>query len=71
MVKLKDFLILKSKEPHIFGFVNAIIDTGSPTTILGGADLQKMRISQIQMQKLVDFLLKTKYILKLLIREAA
>jgi len=46
-------IILKSKEPHIFGFVNAIIDTGSPTTILGGADIQKMRISQIQMQKLV------------------
>lgn len=46
-------IILKSKEPHIFGFINAIIDTGSPTTILGGADVQKMRISQIQMQKLI------------------
>jgi len=45
-------IVLKSKNPHIFGFINAVIDTGSPTTILGGADIQKMRISQIQMQKL-------------------
>ena len=44
---------LKSMSPHIFGFVNAIVDTGSPTTVLGGADVQRMRISQIQMQKLV------------------
>lgn len=43
---------LKSDTPRIFGFVKAIIDTGSPTTILGGSDLQRMRISQIQMQKL-------------------
>ena len=43
---------LKSETPHIFGFVTAIIDTGSPTSILGGADVQRMRISQIQMRKL-------------------
>ena len=43
---------LRSTEPHIFGFITAIIDTGSPTTILGSADVQRMRISQIQMQKL-------------------
>ena len=46
-------LSLRSKEPHIFGFINAIVDTGSPSTILGSADVQKMRISQIQMQKLI------------------
>lgn len=44
-------LTLRSEAPRIFGFVNAIIDTGSPTTILGCADMQRMRISQIQMQK--------------------
>ena len=44
---------LTSETPNIFGFVTAIIDTGSPTSILGGADIQRMRISQIQMQKLV------------------
>lgn len=43
----------RSEDPHIFGFVTAIIDTGSPTTILGMADVQKMRISQVQMQKLI------------------
>jgi len=46
-------LILRSKTPAIFGFINAIVDTGSPSTILGSADVQKMRISQVQMQKLV------------------
>ena len=43
---------VKSKMPKIFGFVNAIIDTGSPTTILGAGDIQRMRLSQVQMQKL-------------------
>ena len=42
----------KSDSPHIFGFVKAVIDTGSPTTILGGSDVQRMRISQVQMQRL-------------------
>jgi len=46
-------LTLKSTTPRIFGFINAIVDTGSPSTILGSADLQKMRISQIQMRKLI------------------
>ena len=42
---------IKSETPHLFGFVKAIIDTGSPITILGGSDVQRMRISQVQMQK--------------------
>lgn len=46
-------LCLKAETPKLFGFISAIIDTGSPRTILGGADVEKMRISQIQMQKLV------------------
>ena len=37
-------LCLRSENPSIFGFINAIIDTGSPTTIIGGADIQRMRI---------------------------
>jgi len=44
---------VKSESPKIFGVVNAIIDTGSPTTILGAGDVQRMRISQVQMQKLI------------------
>ena len=35
-------LTLRSETLRLFGFVNAIIDTGSPTTILGGADIQRM-----------------------------
>ncbi len=44
---------IKSEIPKIFGFVIGIIDTGSPTTILGAGDVQRMRISQLQMQKLI------------------
>lgn len=46
-------LCLKSENPHIFGFITAIVDTGSPKTILGSSDIQRMRVSQIQMQKLI------------------
>src|SRR3989344_4665155 len=76
-------LALRSQNPKIFSFVNAITDTGSPNTILGSADMensgnrctfspespmdisersdlinrnihiQRMRISQVQMQKLL------------------
>jgi len=43
---------IKSEEPKMFGFINAVIDTGSPTTILSLNDVRKMRVSEIQMQKL-------------------
>ncbi|MDP2673033.1 MAG: hypothetical protein Q8O84_04440 [Nanoarchaeota archaeon] len=43
---------IKSQEPKIFGIVSAIIDTGSPTTILGWGDIQRMRLSQVQIRKL-------------------
>lgn len=46
-------LCIKSESPPIFGIANAIIDTGSPTTILGAGDVQRMRISQVQMLKLI------------------
>ncbi len=45
-------LVLRSEHPHIFSILNVIIDTGNPTTIFGSADVQRMRISQVQMQKL-------------------
>ena len=43
---------IKSEEPKMFCFINAVIDTGSPTTILSLNDVKKMRVSEIQMQKL-------------------
>jgi hypothetical protein len=46
-------ICIKSESPKIFGFINAVIDTGSPCTILGAGDVQRMRISQLQMQKLI------------------
>jgi len=45
-------LLIKSDTPHIFAPVEAIVDTGSPETILGMADIKKMRISLLQLNKL-------------------
>jgi len=44
--------LLQSKEPHIFGSIEAIVDTGSPATILGMPDIKRMRVSQIQLKNL-------------------
>ena len=44
--------LLQSKEPHIFAPIEAIVDTGSPTTILGMLDIERMRISPLQLKKL-------------------
>lgn len=48
---IANFLV-KSEDPHIFAPVTAIVDTGSPTTVLGTNDLARMRISQVQLKKL-------------------
>lgn len=44
--------LIQSKEPHIFGSVEGIVDTGSPTTILGIPDMKRMRVSQLQLKNL-------------------
>ena len=45
-------LLIKAETLHIFAFVQAIVDTGSPETILGMSDMKKFRISKIQINKL-------------------
>jgi len=44
--------LIQCEHPHIFGVVKAVVDTGSPTTILGVADLKRMRVSSIQLKSL-------------------
>jgi len=44
--------LLQSENPHIFAPVRAIVDTGSPITILGLPDLKKMRVSQLKLKDL-------------------
>jgi len=44
--------LLKCENPHIFGPVKAIVDTGSPTTLIGPLDLARMRISKVQLNRL-------------------
>jgi hypothetical protein len=44
--------LLRSDEPHIFMPIRAIVDTGSPITLIGPLDIKRMRISKIQLQKL-------------------
>ncbi len=44
--------LLRCKDPHIFTFIRAIVDTGSPTTLIGTSDIKRMRLSKIQLNKL-------------------
>lgn len=45
--------LLTSKDPHIFTIINAIVDTGSPITLIGPNDLNRMRLSPIQIRKII------------------
>jgi len=45
--------LLTSEDPKIFAPINAIVDTGSPITLIGPTDLSRMRLSSIQIKKLV------------------
>jgi hypothetical protein len=44
--------LLVSKELNIFTIINGIVDTGSPTTIIGALDCQRMRLSRIKLNQL-------------------
>lgn len=44
--------LLKVDKPHIFAPIKAILDTGSPTTLISPADMEKMRISKLQIKKM-------------------
>ncbi len=44
--------LIKSDNPHMFGSIEAIVDTGSPTTILGTPDLKRMRVSKLHLKNL-------------------
>lgn len=45
-------VILSFDNPKIFLPINAIIDTGSPTTLIGLSDMTRMRLSKIQLSKI-------------------
>lgn len=44
--------LLKCENPKIFAVIQAIVDTGSPITIIGPRDVQRMRFSKVQRDKL-------------------
>ncbi|MFH1325834.1 MAG: hypothetical protein ABIH49_03660 [archaeon] len=45
--------VLKSEELNFFIPVRAIVDTGSPITLVGNLDLRRMRLSPLQLKKLI------------------
>lgn len=45
-------VILRFDNPKIFLPIKAIIDTGSPTTLIGISDMRRMRLSKIQLGKI-------------------
>ena len=52
-LRIMAHFILRSEDPKLFIPVRAIVDTGSPITLIGSLDLQRMRLSKIQLQKLI------------------
>ena len=44
--------LFKSEEPNLVSFIEAVVDTGSPRTVIGSKDIAKMRLSKIQINKL-------------------
>jgi len=51
-LRIMAHFLIQCEHPHIFGSIRAIVDTGSPTTILGVMDLKRMRVSPIQLKNL-------------------
>lgn len=49
-------VILSFDAPKIFLPIKAIIDTGSPTTLIGISDMRRMRLSKIQLRKINSML---------------
>ena len=46
-------IILRYPDPKIFLPIKGIIDTGSPTTLIGLSDMMRMRLSKIQIKKIL------------------
>jgi hypothetical protein len=44
--------LLRCEEPKVFAIIEAIVDTGSPITIIGPRDVKRMRFSKIQRDRL-------------------
>ena len=51
-LRIMAHFLLRSEDPHIFASIRAIVDTGSPMTLIGYLDLKRIRLSKIQLQKL-------------------
>jgi len=44
--------LLRCENPKIFAIIEAIVDTGSPITIIGPRDVMRMRFSKVQRERL-------------------
>ena len=51
-LRIMAHFLLRCENPHIFMPIEAIVDTGSPITIIGPSDIKRMRLSKIQLNKL-------------------
>ena len=51
-LRIMAHFLLRCEDPKIFMPIRAIVDTGSPMTIIGPADIKRMRLSKIQLNKL-------------------
>lgn len=51
-LRIMTHFLLRSDNSHIFASIRAIVDTGSPMTLIGYLDIKRVRLSKIQLQKL-------------------
>lgn len=51
-LRIMAVFLLKSENPHLFIPLRAIVDTGSPVTLVGPLDMKRTRISKVQLGKL-------------------
>ncbi len=51
-LRIMAHFLLRCEDLKIFMPIRAIVDTGSPMTIIGPADIKRMRLSKIKLNKL-------------------
>ncbi len=53
-LRIMAHFILQSQTPHLFLPIKAIVDTGSPITLIGPIDIEKMRVSKFQLNNKLE-----------------
>jgi len=53
-LRIMTHFVLRSEDPKLFLPIRAIVDTGSPLTLIGPADIARMRVSKFQLNSKLE-----------------